>query len=244
MGTPLQLSVRVKQGPARGTGIVSVNFRTAKKDIYARARKTMVEEQLVPRGITQKEVLDAMLTVPRHLFVDPGLRGQAYSDFPLPIGDGQTISQPFMVAYMTEKLRLTGTEKVLEIGTGSGYQAAVLSHLAAQVFSVERIPAIAAKARKLLDKLHYSNVVIKVGDGTLGWPEYAPYDAIIVTAAAPEVPPPYMEQLAEGGRLVIPVGGEFMQDLVRITKKKGAIVRESLGGCRFVKLVGKYGWPE
>ncbi len=214
------------------------------RDIYARARKTMVETQLIPRGVRDERVLAAMLKVPRHLFVDEALRPQAYSDYPLPIGEGQTISQPFMVAFMTEALKLTGTERVLEIGTGSGYQTAILAELSERVYSVERIPSIADRARKVLDRLGYSNIVIKIGDGTLGWEEEAPFDAILVTAGAPDVPPPYIEQLAEGGRLVIPVGGEFVQELVRITKKKGRLVRENLGGCRFVKLIGKYGWQE
>jgi protein-L-isoaspartate(D-aspartate) O-methyltransferase len=204
----------------------------------------MVETQLIPRGIKHKKVLQAMTTVPRHLFVEEGLRAQAYSDYPLPIGEGQTISQPFMVALMTEALALTGREKVLEIGAGSGYQAAVLSLMAERVFSIERIPALASKARKVLDSLHYSNVQIRVGDGTGGWPEEAPFDAIIVTAASPDVPQTYIDQLAEGGRLVIPVGGEFLQELMRITKTDGRTVTEDLGGCRFVKLVGKYGWRE
>lgn len=204
----------------------------------------MVETQLIPRGIKQKEVLRAMRTVPRHIFVEEGLQSQAYSDYPLPIGKGQTISQPFMVAFMTEALALTGNESVLEIGAGSGYQTAVLSLLAERVFSIERIPALAAKARRMLDSLHYSNVQIRVGDGTAGWPEEAPFDAILVTAASPEVPETYIGQLKKGGRLVIPVGGESIQELLKITKKNGRTVKEDLGGCRFVKLVGKYGWGE
>ncbi len=204
----------------------------------------MVETQLIPRGIKQKEVLDAMLKVPRHLFVEEALRPQAYNDYPLPIGEGQTISQPFMVAFMTEALKLTGKEKVLEIGTGSGYQTAVLSLLADKVFSIERIPRLAARARKILDKLNCPNVVIKIGDGTLGWPEEAPFDAIIVTAAAPEVPKTYIDQLTVGGRLVIPVGSEVTQELLRITKTEQGTVTEDLGGCRFVKLVGRLGWKE
>jgi len=205
----------------------------------------MIQSQLLPRGIRQKEVIDAMLSVPRHLFVDTGFRDQVYGDSPLPIGAGQTISQPFMVAYMTEQLDLTGNEKILEIGTGSGYQAAVLSHLATRIFSVERVSELAARTRKLLDSLHYTNVVIRVGDGTQGWAEHAPYDAIIVTAASPEVPAALIEQLAEGGRLVIPVGPEHAQELIKITKKHGRLIRENLGGCRFVKLIGKNGWqPE
>ena len=203
----------------------------------------MVETQLLPRGIKDAGVLDAMRTVPRHLFVvDESLRGQAYSDFPLPIGDGQTISQPYIVAFMTEALGLKGTEKVLEIGTGSGYQAAVLSMLATRVFSMERLSNIAQRTRKLMDSIGYTSVLIRVGDGTLGWPDEAPFDAIIVTAASPDVPPVYLDQLAEGGRLVIPVGGEYSQELLKITKKRGRTVEENLGGCRFVKLIGKHGW--
>lgn len=212
------------------------------KDIYARSRRNMVEGQLIPRGIKQEELLRAMGTVPRHLFVEEGLLAQAYSDYPLPIGESQTISQPFMVALMTEAMELTGAEKVLEIGAGSGYQAAVLSFLAERVFTIERIPALASRARKVLDILHYSNVQIRIGDGTMGWPEEAPFDAIIVTAGAPRVPEVYINQLKVGGRLVIPVGGEFMQELVRIRKTAGGTVTEDLGGCRFVKLIGKDGW--
>ncbi len=204
----------------------------------------MVDTQLIPRGIKQKEVLDAMRTIPRHLFVEEGLWAQAYSDYPLPIGHGQTISQPFMVAFMTEAMELTGTEKVLEIGVGSGYQAAIVSLLASRVFTIERKPALAAKARKVLDGLHLSNVQIRIGDGTMGWPEEAPFDAVIVTAAAPEVPKAYIDQLKDGGRLVIPVGGEFLQELVRIRRKGGTTVTEDLGGCKFVKLVGRHGWEE
>jgi len=213
-----------------------------KKDGYVRLRKKMVETQLVERGIKDPKVLKAMETVKRHLFMDEAIISQAYSDFPLPIGEGQTISQPFMVAYMTEALKLTGEEKVLEIGTGSGYQSAVLSLVCRRVFSIERVHSLAVKARKLLDSLHYSNVIIKIDDGTLGWKDEAPFDAIIVTAASPDVPKACLEQLSEGGRLVIPVGGEFVQELVRITKKNGRFIREDLGGCRFVKLVGKNGW--
>lgn len=214
------------------------------KDIYERARSAMVEEQLVRRGIRQKEVLDAMRRVPRHLFVDPGLYAQAYGDTPLPIGDKQTISQPYMVALMTEALKLTGTEKVLEIGTGSGYQSAVLALIAERVFSIERISSIASAARRTLDSLHCSNVVVRFGDGTLGWAEEAPFDAIIVTAGSPDIPPALMEQLKTGGRLVIPVGTEGVQELLRITKGERRITKEVLTGCMFVKLVGKYGWQE
>lgn len=214
-----------------------------KKDIYARARKTMVEEQLLSRGINDPRVIDAMLRVPRHFFVEEGLHPQAYSDFPLPIGEGQTISQPFMVAYMTEVLKLRGTEKVLEVGTGCGYQAAVLSLVADRVFSIERISALVSRAKRTLDKLGYSKVLIRYGDGTLGWPEEAPFDAILVAAGSPEVPKALPLQLSpDGGRLVIPVGGEDSQELLMITRNGDNFDERRLGGCRFVKLIGKSGW--
>jgi protein-L-isoaspartate(D-aspartate) O-methyltransferase len=215
-----------------------------KKDIYERARNSMVDEQLVARGIKQKEVLDAMRRVPRHLFVSEAMRAQAYGDRPLPIGEKQTISQPYMVALMTEALALTGTEKVLEIGTGSGYQSAVLALLAERVFSIECISSIAAGAKRTLDSLQCSNVVVRLGDGTLGLAEEAPFDAIIVTAGAPNIPPALIEQLKTGGRLVIPVGSREMQELIKITKGEGTITKEVLTGCMFVKLTGKYGWGE
>ncbi len=203
----------------------------------------MVEAQLIPRGIKDKRVIEAMLTIPRHLFVpEEALWGQAYSDFPLPIGEKQTISQPYIVAFMTEAIELKGTEKVLEIGTGSGYQTAILSMLSEKVYSVERISILAGRARKVLDSLGCSNVVINIRDGTLGWPEEAPFDAILTTAAAPEIPKCYVEQLAVGGRLVIPGGEEYSQTLVKIIKTKEGIIKQELGGCRFVKLVGRYGW--
>ena len=214
-----------------------------KKDIYARARKTMVSEQLLSRGITNPRVIDAMLKVPRHFFVEEGLHPQAYSDFPLPIGEGQTISQPFMVAYMTEALKLRGSEKVLEVGTGCGYQAAVLSLVADRVFSIERISALVSRAKRTLDELGYSKVLVRYGDGTLGWPEEAPFDAILVAAGAPEVPKALPMQLSpDGGRLVIPVGDEYSQELLMITRHGDEFSERRLGGCRFVKLVGKNGW--
>ncbi|MCK4846398.1 MAG: protein-L-isoaspartate(D-aspartate) O-methyltransferase [Deltaproteobacteria bacterium] len=216
---------------------------TNKKDIYARARKTMVSEQLLPRGITDPRVIDAMLRVPRHFFVEEGLHAQAYSDFPLPIGEGQTISQPFMVAYMIEALKLRGTEKVLEVGTGCGYQAAVLSLIAERVFSIERVSALVSRAKKTLDAQGYAKVLIRYGDGTLGWPEEAPFDAIIVAAGSPEVPEALSMQLSpDGGRLVIPVGGEESQELLIITRQGDSFTERRLGGCRFVKLIGKSGW--
>lgn len=203
----------------------------------------MVETQLIPRGIKDKRVIEAMLTVPRHLFVpEEALWSQAYSDFPLPIGEGQTISQPYIVAFMTEALELKGDEKVLEIGTGSGYQTAILSMLAEKVYSVERIAILAARARKVLDLIGCSNVVIRIADGTLGWPAEAPFDAILTTAAAPDIPKCYIEQLKVGGRLVIPVGDEYSQTLVKIIKTEKGIIKQEMGGCRFVKLIGRYGW--
>ena len=211
-------------------------------DHYKIARQRMVDSQLIPRGIKDKKVLDAMRKVPRHLFMDEALYNQAYSDFPLPIGEEQTISQPFMVAVMTEALELRGKEKVLELGTGSGYQTAVLAELCHKVYSIERISPLAGRARKVLDKLGYGNVIVKIGDGTLGWLDEAPFDAIIVTAGAPDIPGPLVDQLKVGGRLVIPVGGEFMQSLIRVRKTETGIERDDMGGCRFVKLIGENGW--
>jgi protein-L-isoaspartate(D-aspartate) O-methyltransferase len=218
-------------------------LKVREKDNYSRSRQRMVDTQLIPRGIKDKRVIDAMLTVPRHLFIpEEALWSQAYSDYPLPIGEKQTISQPYIVAFMTESLELKGKEKVLEIGTGSGYQTAVLSMLTEKVYSIERISMLASRARKVLDSLNCSNVVIRISDGTLGWPEEAPFDAILVTAAAPDVPKCYIDQLNTGGRLVIPVGDEYSQILVKITKTKTGMTRQDMGGCRFVKLVGRHGW--
>ena len=217
--------------------------KNAKRTEWARER--MVESQLVPRGISDKSVLDAMRKVPRHLFVPEMQRGSAYEDHPMPIGEGQTISQPFMVAIMTEALKLSGREIVLEIGTGSGYQTAILAELADRVYSIERIISLTGKARKILDALGYRNVLIKLSDGTMGWNEYAPYDRILVTAGAPSIPQTLIDQLAPGGILVIPVGSESGQELIRVTKlEDGSIRKEDLGGCVFVKLLGKHGWEE
>lgn len=205
----------------------------------------MVDAQIRARGIKDERVLKAMEKIPRHLFVEPALEDQAYNDTPLPIGEGQTISQPYMVAIMTEALKLSGKEKVLEIGTGSGYQTAILAEIAEQVFSIERIATLAAQARKTLDALKYFNVAIRVGDGSLGWRDQAPFDAIIVTAGAPNIPRPLVEQLAIGGRLVIPVGGRFTQELYRVTRLSDdpeEVKKEALGGCRFVDLIGEHGW--
>ncbi len=213
-------------------------------DHYRIARERMVKNQLIARGIRDSRVLEAMRKVPRHLFVDEALVDQAYQDHPLPIGYGQTISQPYIVALMSEALELKGDEKVLEVGTGSGYQAAILGELAHKVYSVERIPQLLSRARKILDSLGYNNIFLKLDDGTWGWQEFAPYDAIIVTAASPQVPEPLLKQLADPGVMVIPVGDEFSQNLVRIRKVKGQYVKEDLGGVRFVKLVGDHGWRQ
>jgi protein-L-isoaspartate(D-aspartate) O-methyltransferase len=208
------------------------------------ARKKMLEQQLIARGIRNPRVLEAMGRVPRHEFVDPGMAAQAYLDHPLNIGCKQTISQPYIVGLMTQSLGLKGSEKVLEIGTGSGYQTAILAELTKQVFSVERVNTLSNRARMALYRLGYSNVSLRIGDGTTGWPEEAPFDAILVTAGAPEVPQVYADQLAEGGRLVIPCGDEAAQDLMRVRKVDGRLVEENLGACRFVKLLGQHGWRE
>jgi protein-L-isoaspartate(D-aspartate) O-methyltransferase len=209
---------------------------------FAKARSKMVEDQITLRGIKDARLMAAMKKIPRHLFVEEALQSQAYTDHPLPIGEKQTISQPYMVALMTEALLLTGKEKVLEIGTGSGYQTAILAEMCEKVFSVERIRPLAVRARKLLYELGYFNVEIKIFDGTFGWLEESPFDAILVTAGSPDIPQPLVDQIAIGGRLVIPVGDAFVQDLFRVTKTEEGVKREDLGGCRFVKLIGKYGW--
>lgn len=214
-------------------------------DRFRKQRLRMVETQIKARGVRDERVLAAMEKIPRHLFVEEALTDQAYNDNPLPIGEGQTISQPYIVALMTEALALTGKEKVLEIGTGSGYQTAILAELCDSVFSIERIASLANTARKILDQLGYYNVAIRVGDGTLGWKEEAPFDAIIVTAGAPRIPKTLVEQLAVGGRMVIPVGGKFSQELIKLTKNSENpedIRKEHLCGCRFVDLIGEYGW--
>ncbi len=210
---------------------------------YAIARRRMIEREVQGRGIRDERVLEAMRQVPRHLFVEEALQGRAYSDSPLPIGEKQTISQPYIVARMTEALELRGGERVLEIGTGSGYQSAVLSRLVSRVYSVERLPSLARRARRILDQIGCANVNIKVTDGTFGWEEAAPFDAIIVTAGAPAVPQKYLEQLGIGARLVIPVGTRDDQALVRITRTSQLdYSEERLSPCRFVPLVGRFGW--
>ena len=209
---------------------------------YQRLRRRMVEEQLIPRGIDDPAVLEAMGRIPRHLFVDEGLAVSAYDDHPLPIGHGQTISQPYIVALMTRELRLTGKESVLEIGTGCGYQTAVLAALAWRVCTIERLRPLSLAARETLASLGIDNVLFRVGDGTLGWPSRAPFDAIIVTAGGPSVPESLVEQLADGGRMVIPVGSRVMQSLLVVEKQGGKLRQREVEMVRFVSLVGEEGW--
>jgi len=211
---------------------------------FKKARERMVETQIAARGVHDERVLEAMRKVPRHLFLDEALRDQAYSDHPLPIAEKQTISQPYIVALMTESLELNGTEKVLEIGTGSGYQSAILAELADRVFSIERYPDLAYRANTILQKLGYGNIIVRVGDGSLGWPDEAPFDGIIVTAGTPKIPQPLVDQLKMGGRLVVPVGDRFGQDLILVRRVAEGIKKTNLGGVRFVNLVGKWGWKE
>lgn len=211
---------------------------------YGLNREEMVKTQLIPRGIHDPLVLDAMRKVPRDPFVPEKLKKHAYEDGPLPIGQDQTISQPYIVALMTEALGLNGENKTLEVGTGSGYQTAILAELSRAVYTVERIESLQNKAKSILEQLGYKNIYFKVVNGTLGWDEHAPYNAIIVTAGAPKIPNPLIEQLEEGGRLLIPVGDRFGQELIRITRQGGHISKESLGGVRFVNLIGEYGWQE
>ena len=214
----------------------------ASEDKFAAARRTMVEEQVRKRGIASPRVLEALLGVPRHEFVPAEFQADAYADKPLPIGEGQTISQPFMVGAMTDALELAGSERVLEIGTGSGYQAAVLSRLAREVISVESHTSLALAAQERLVRLGYANVHVHNGDGSLGFADAAPYDAILITAAAPEIPPLLASQLCEGGRLVIPVGSQENQELLQARKESGVLHSRVLFDCRFVPLLGRYGW--
>jgi len=207
-------------------------------------RKRMVEEQLIPRGIKNKRLLDAFYKVERHKFVPEDLRGSAYADFPVPIGEGQTISQPYIVALMTQCLDLTGEERVLEIGTGSGYQSAILAELAKEVYTIERFANLAKNAETVLKESGYKNITIKVGDGTLGWKEIAPFDRIIITAASPRIPLPLTEQINESGKMVLPLGEPLSQVLTVVEKQKGKLESIQVCGCVFVPLVGKYGWKE
>lgn len=210
---------------------------------FLRWRRDMVEKQIIARGISDPLVIQAMIQVPRHLFVSEAMVDSAYGDFPLPIGEGQTISQPFIIAEMTQSLTLTGQERVLEIGTGSGYQAAVLSRIAYRVYTIERNNTLYLQTRKLFDRLKYYNIVTRYSDGTQGWKAESPFDAIIVTAGGNQIPEPLVNQLSEGGRLVMPVGGLHSQELLRIEKTSTGIRTVNLGGCRFVKLIGEHGWP-
>jgi len=211
---------------------------------YQQLRDKMVREQLIPRGIDDPGLLAVMGRVPRHEFVDQALAQSAYKDHPLPIGQGQTISQPYIVAMMSQALALTGRENVLEIGTGCGYQTAVLANLAARVCTVERLRSLSMAARRRLSGMGLVNILYRVGDGTLGWPEQAPFDAIIVTAAGPEIPASLLAQLAEGGRMVIPVGRRNVQSLTVAEKRQGQVVTRNIESVRFVSLVGKEGWGD
>ncbi|SME95964.1 protein-L-isoaspartate(D-aspartate) O-methyltransferase [Desulfovibrio gilichinskyi] len=207
------------------------------------SRAKMVEEQIVARGVVDQNVLSAMRKIPRHLFVQGALADRAYADSALPIGEGQTISQPFIVAFMSELLQIESGHKVLEIGTGSGYQAAVLGEMGADVYSVERIRKLFIAARTLLFEMRYFNIRLKLDDGTMGWPDEAPFDRIIVTAGGPEIPQYLIDQLADNGRMIIPVGTEKRrQQLILVTKEDGKITEKDMGGCAFVDLVGKQGW--
>lgn len=208
---------------------------------YAVLRKRMVEEQLLPRGIKDQRILNAFYKVKRHRFISGDLKTSAYADFPLTIGEGQTISQPYIVALMTEYLDLNGKEDVLEIGTGSGYQTAILAELSKKVYSIERIASLAKRSQDLLKELNYANVEIKVGDGTLGWPEALLFDRIIITAASPRLPLPLSEQLKDDGKIMLPLGDAFSQILTLIEKKQNKFEYTSICGCVFVPLVGKYG---
>ncbi len=209
---------------------------------YDTARSRLVQEQLIPRGITSPSVIKAMQHVPRHMFIDDALHGQAYSDCALPIGEGQTISQPYIVALMTQALDLSSSSKVLEIGTGCGYQTAVLSLICEKVHTIERIKPLFIKARRNFDRLHYLNILYKLDDGSIGWIEHAPYDAIIVTAAGPTIPKALVEQLADPGVMVLPVGERHSQELTLLKKQDGIITKSVIEQVRFVRLIGEQGW--
>ena len=211
---------------------------------YERQREDIVKRQIEGRGLRDPNVLAAMRKVPRHMFVSEALRDQSYGDFPLPIGEQQTISQPYIVAEMTQALQLCKDDRILEIGTGSGYQAAILAEIAYKVYTIERIHSLLIKTRRLFDQLHYHNIITRYGDGTVGWADESPFDAIIVTAGAPKIPNALISQLATGGRMVVPVGDQHTQELIKIYRDEKGIHRSNLGGCRFVKLVGENGWTE
>lgn len=204
----------------------------------------MVKDQLIARGIKDERVLQVMGKIPRHLFIEEALAGEAYNDHPVPIGEKQTISQPYIVALMTEALELKGDENTLEIGTGSGYQTAILAELSSRVYTVERIECLLVNARKILAHLGYDNILFKVFDGTIGWKEYAPFDTIMVTAGAPGVPEPLVDQLADDGRMIIPIGDRYSQELIKIVRRGKSLEQKNLGGCRFVNLIGIHGWQD
>ncbi len=207
-------------------------------------QEEMVTEQIIRRGVVTPRVIEAFRKVPRHLFVPEEFLSHSYNDHPLPIGEGQTISQPYIVALMTDLLGLSGEEKVLEIGTGSGYQAAILAELGREIYTVERHKLLAERAERVLKELNYQNVKVLVGDGTKGWKEFSPYQRIMITASAPDVPQPLFEQLDEMGKLVIPIGGRWSQDLTLFEKRKGKMTRKYICGCVFVPLIGEYGYEE
>ena len=211
---------------------------------HTRRREKMVDNQLEKRGVIDPKVLWAMRSVPRHLFVNEALQDQAYGDFPLPLGEQQTISQPYIVGEMTQALQIDHEDRVLEIGTGSGYQAAIIAQIAERVYTIERINSLFLQSRALFDRLGYYNIVTKYSDGTAGWPAESPFDVIIVTAGAPEIPQVLIDQMAIGGRLVAPVGSEHSQKLIKLVKDEKGVHSSDLGDCRFVKLIGRYGWQE
>ena len=211
---------------------------------YAGQRRKMVEEQILGRGIKDLSVMEVLSRVPRHLFVNSSLQHRAYGDCPLPIGENQTISQPYIVALMTQVLDLKGEERVLEIGTGSGYQTAILAELAAQIFTIERIKPLVKKTKELLEGLKYKNIVFKTFDGTYGWRDQSPFDAILISAATPSIPKSLIEQLADKGRLVAPVGERESQDLIVLNKNGNRVIERKIGSCKFVPLIGKFAWSE
>jgi len=214
------------------------------RDDFALARERMVKDQLRARGIRDEGVLQVMGKIPRHLFIEEALADEAYDDHPVPIGEKQTISQPYIVALMTEALELTGKENTLEIGTGSGYQTAILAELSNRVYTIDRIESLLLNARKILAQLGYDNIVFKVFDGTMGWEDYSPFDAIMVTAGSPSLPRPLLDQLADNGRMIIPVGDRHTQELIKVIRRGRRLEQESLGGCRFVNLIGVHGWRD
>jgi len=214
------------------------------RDDFALARERMVKDQLRARGIRDEGVLQVMGKIPRHLFIEEALADEAYDDHPVPIGEKQTISQPYIVALMTEALELTGKENTLEIGTGSGYQTAILAELSNSVYTIDRIESLLLNARKILAQLGYDNIVFKVFDGTMGWEDCSPFDAIMVTAGSPSLPRPLLDQLADNGRMIIPVGDRHTQELIKVIRRGRRLEQESLGGCRFVNLIGVHGWRD